>query len=202
MFPLLILWLLVVRPIFVFLHELGHATFALIYTNHNVSIILGNQYYIENSLYLRIGRLNIWLHYMPPMWINGLCKVEIVNFPPMIMIFYVLGGILYELLFGVFLYIFLYSYGFHYEAFMFLFFIFVDVLIQLFFFPKPIKVIDGNYIFSDSKQLLHIIRNWKKYQRTYKLVKMKQTERILMKGGQSPLSNAKSIPQVAHTETQ
>lgn len=65
----IVYWILInlISPILTFIHELGHAVFALIFTSGKVDIRLGN---FENKhISFKIGRLEVYLNKFSP-WIG------------------------------------------------------------------------------------------------------------------------------------
>lgn len=68
-----ILVVLSARSITTFFHELGHAIFALLYTNDRVDVYVGSYGDISKSLQLDFGRLRFYLTYRIWGWDLGMC---------------------------------------------------------------------------------------------------------------------------------
>ncbi|UAY53358.1 M50 family metallopeptidase [Ferruginibacter albus] len=102
LFTLTTLLTLVIAIFFVtLLHELGHAIPALIFTKKPVEIYLGSYGDKKQSISLTIGRLSIWLRYIPLKWRGGLCIAETKNLSTFQQIIYILGGPLFSLIIAV-----------------------------------------------------------------------------------------------------
>ncbi|MGB8194969.1 MAG: hypothetical protein WCF67_23740 [Chitinophagaceae bacterium] len=69
----LLLLAVVVRPVTVILHELGHAIPALLLTQKKVSVYIGSHGDTTKSVHFKLGLLEFWFKYNPVLWQYGLC---------------------------------------------------------------------------------------------------------------------------------
>ncbi len=71
--------LAILRSFTTFLHEMGHAIPALLYTKEGVTIYIGSYGDPKKSLRFRLGRLEIFFKYNPLLWEYGLCVREQID---------------------------------------------------------------------------------------------------------------------------
>jgi tetratricopeptide (TPR) repeat protein len=64
------------KPLTTFLHELGHAIPALLFTKQEVKIFIGSYGNTRKGFNLKAGRLLLWVNYNPLRWYKGMCKFE------------------------------------------------------------------------------------------------------------------------------
>jgi hypothetical protein len=89
------------RPILTFVHELGHAFYALKYTKEEVDIIIGEYTDSSDCFEFKKNRLTIYIKKNPIYWVIGGCCIcndeEMDNNE---YISYCLGGVAFEVLFS------------------------------------------------------------------------------------------------------
>lgn len=154
---------LVLRPITVFLHELGHGIPALFLTKEKVSIYLGSYGNSKNSLKLNIRRFEFFLHKSNPcFWKHGLCIMhdqEVSTNRQIIITFF---GPIVSLILALF-FTYLIFYTNQPDDLIFIFFIFMlssiyDFYINIVPSKKPIKLHNGTTVFNDGKQILNLLK--------------------------------------------
>ena len=88
----LVIVVLIVQPLILLLHELGHALPALIFTRANVEIYIGSSGEQDNSWRIRVGMLELYLKRRFP-WTTGLCVSNLNGLPRAQQILVVMGGV-------------------------------------------------------------------------------------------------------------
>ncbi len=96
----IILVVLLIRPVLILVHELGHAFYALKYTKKEVDILIGGHTDESNSYVFKRNNLTIYVKKNPLYWFLGgccICEDEEMNTNEYIS--FCLGGVAFELLF-------------------------------------------------------------------------------------------------------
>jgi uncharacterized protein YeaO (DUF488 family) len=157
----IILILFIIRPITTFIHELGHAIPALIFTKDKVVIYIGSYGDTDKSTSLKIGRLAILFRYKITDWQLGVCWHG--RTPKIIQnILIILGGPIFSLILGISCYFLILRYSDH----SFLTFLLaallvsgiLDFIINMMPSDQPIELHDGNLVLSDGAQLLYYFK--------------------------------------------
>ncbi len=94
------LLLIILRPLTVLLHELGHGIPALLFTNQKVILYIGSYGDTKKGFHLSFGRLEIFFKYNPILWKLGLCVPSYEEFSLTKNMIIVLGGPLISLILG------------------------------------------------------------------------------------------------------
>jgi len=148
------------RSITTFIHELGHAIPALLFTKNPVQLVVGS-YGDPDSYKLHIGRLHLWFKYNPLGWYSGLCSHErIEGLGKTLMV--IVGGPLASLLLSIGILLIVINGNFS-DGQVFLFSIFIlsglwDFCVNMYPSDTAIPMSDGGQTFCDGRQLLNLIQ--------------------------------------------
>ena len=93
--------LYIVRPLTVFVHELGHAIPALLLTKEKVEMYIGSHGDPSQSNIFTISRLTIYFKFNPVLWDRGLCVQNDPHMSIRDQILFVIAGPLTSLIFGL-----------------------------------------------------------------------------------------------------
>ncbi|WP_310391007.1 hypothetical protein [Hymenobacter sp.] len=96
-FGLLLAFTLLVWPLLVLLHELGHAVPALMFTPARVAVYLGSYGDGANSWRMQVGRLEIYVKKWSLFWTGGLCVSSSSDMSKAQRVVMLLGGVLVTL---------------------------------------------------------------------------------------------------------
>jgi hypothetical protein len=179
----------------VILHELGHAIFALLFTNGRVTLYIGSHGDPSTSFQIDIARLRIFFRYKVFLQGTGLCVAErstnhwIKNF------IITLGGPATSLVIsGLCLYTMIFP-EFHGAFKLFAFLLFVSSVIDfsdnIRVCEEPIMLFDGSITFNDGKSLKELIKNRKSFGKYKQLLRMQEED--IMKGKTGNLSTVKDL---------
>lgn len=94
-------FVLLVYPLLVLLHELGHAVPALLFTRARVAVYLGTYGDHDNSWRLRVGLLEIYLKKWTFFWSKGLCVPSSSDMTTTQQVLMTLGGVTVSLAIAV-----------------------------------------------------------------------------------------------------
>ena len=159
---LFIFTIAILRPFTTFLHEMGHAIPALLYTKEGVAIYIGSYGDPKKSLHFRIGRLEVFLKYNPLLWKYGLCYREQLDISINKAIVIVLMGPLLSLIIGTFsLYLVLYfdySDGTIFILIMIIISSFLDFYQNIVPDSEPIILYNGSQSFNDGQQIKTLLK--------------------------------------------
>jgi tetratricopeptide (TPR) repeat protein len=158
---LIFLAIVLSRPITTFIHELGHAIPALLFTNEPVVIYVGSYGDISNSTTTTLGRLSIIFKFHLRDWQLGLCQHQQANsFWKAVLI--ILGGPLFSLLTAVVAMRWLPVYqSDQYIAFAIGIFLtsgILDFFVNIIPNSKPLKMYDGRIAYNDGAQLVEVLK--------------------------------------------
>lgn len=150
------------RSITTFIHELGHAIPALLFTEEDVVMIVGSYGDLENSFGWRIGRLQIFVKLNIMVWYEGLCMYKPAKgFAKSFLI--TAGGPLMSLIFSVGLFVWVLqggrSAGVVTIAGIFILSAFWDFCVNIYPRSKATPLNDGTVTFNDGYSLLQLIRS-------------------------------------------
>ncbi|WPV65273.1 M50 family metallopeptidase [Chitinophaga sp. LS1] len=188
--------LLVIRPVTILCHELGHAIPAMLLTRKAVTIYLGSYGDADQCFKLTMGKFTFFVRYNPFKWRGGLCIPSASEIPRIQQIIYTLAGPLASFIIGgVAVY---FTFDDNIEGFFKLFFILfmssalLDAYVNLYPNPIPIRLANGHITFNDGYLLKMLIsHNWVKISTGTKLYHKKRYAEaaILLEEG---LSSSKS----------
>ncbi len=166
-FPIILLMIaglaVIIRPLTVLLHELGHAIPAILLTKEKVTIYIGSYQNPEKSLKLRFGRLlEILFRYNPFAWRLGLCIPSAKEISINKQIVYTLTGTITSFILGGITCCITFSYdlqGFlKFFLIIFLALAIIDLLGNLIPDQNPIELPDGSVIFNDGYALKYLFK--------------------------------------------
>lgn len=153
--------MLVIRSVSVFIHEMGHAIPALLFTKGKVEVYIGSYGEKNTGWRFSLGRLTIYFKYNPFLWQGGICfhhqrlhsvaKNLIITL--MGAVASVVVGVL--LVYGVF--VIEAGYWVTLIALMFLVSTVIDLFANLIPNFNPIKIASGAFVYNDGAQLLMIL---------------------------------------------
>lgn len=161
---------LVIRPLTVLCHELGHAIPAILMTRQPVSIYIGSYGDPKKSLHFSIGLLDVWFKYNPFSWRLGLCVPSSKQISINKRIIYTLTGPLASFVIALAASYLTFTFDLH-GFFKFILTIFlVSSVVDLFsnLLPKqtPIKLYDGRVAYNDGYQLKQLLQ-YKRFPKSY-----------------------------------
>lgn len=149
--------LVVIRPITILCHELGHAIPAILLTGKEVTVYLGSYGDADKSFKLTIGKLTFFVRCNPLQWRGGLCIPSVKEISRTHQVIYTLCGPLVSFVIGgVAVY---FAFNDNIEGFLKLFFILsmasalLDAYTNLRPNPIPIKLANGNVAYNDGYSL-------------------------------------------------
>lgn len=152
---------LLVRPVTVLLHELGHAIPALLFTREKVTLYIGSHGDPRKSFKLNIGLLEIYFRYNPFAWRLGLCIPSAKSISINRQVVYVLTGPLTSFLLATVACYFSFWYDSHgflkLLLILFLASSVFDLLISLIPRSTPIKLYDGTITYNDGYNLMMLL---------------------------------------------
>lgn len=153
------LTLIISTPVIIFLHELGHSIFALMFTKQGVKMFVGSYGKTEKTFQFTFGRLQLYIE--PKFKLGGgLCVHHHTDktYKELILIF--AGPIL-----PLFLAILFYSFCFNYlndnwvaVAIFFIIFCFISFLKSLIPSSRRITLADGSQTFNDGRLILNTLK--------------------------------------------
>ncbi len=153
---------LVMRPLTVFFHEMGHAVTVWLMTRKKVHVFIGSYGNKDNSFLINFKDFSFYIFKNPLKWGRGMCESEEKRFSVNRHILYVFGGPAASLLLALFSYFMISN-----TQFLTLFFIVlmvssaIDFLINIFPSQKTVYISDGRSIFNDGKAIINLIRQRK-----------------------------------------
>ena len=109
----LFLLFLLLLPVMVLLHELGHAIPLMLMTKQRVTLYVGSFGDEQYSFRVRLGYLTLWLRYNPWHWRGGLCVTAKANLSMWQRGIYLVCGSLCSLLISTLLLYFVFAYDMH-----------------------------------------------------------------------------------------
>lgn len=149
-------------PLIVFLHELGHSLFALLYTKQEVKMFIGSYGKTTDNYHFKIKRLHIYVERKFFKWRSGLC----VSYPMHKwhqQLIQILAGPVFPFLIAIiFLAVANISFNEYWisTAIFFLIFCSVSLLENLIPRKKPIDLYNGGQTFNDGKLILLAMKNF------------------------------------------
>ena len=158
---LMLVFILFSRLITTFVHEMGHAIPALLFTDQRVVVYVGSYHDISRSLLLSSGRLSVYFTFNVFGWDLGLCRhsrAESIREELTI----VLGGPLASLLFGIFLLGVARNWGLS-DGHITLLAVFIfssiwDFFVNIYPRKNPIYLHDGSMTLNDGQQIMNLLR--------------------------------------------
>ncbi len=160
-FITIILLLIFSRPITTFIHELGHAIPALLFTSHPVVIFVGSYGNETQSQYHQIGRLHIYFKYNVLNWQLGLCQHAPANkiYETLLII---LGGPVASLLLGLICIYFLIEFKeqpwIAFSIALLLVSGISDFLVNIIPDDKPLPMENGAVVYNDGAQFKQLLK--------------------------------------------
>ncbi len=170
-----------VRPVTVFVHELGHVIPSLLLTNNEVEMYLGSYGNPLEGGLIKISRLHIFYNYNPVLWTHGLCTQKELTVSLTKNFIIILLGPLISLIFG-FAVCYLLILNFEDGRVRF-FGVMILVSSLLDFYQnikpneKPVMLYNGSITYNDGQQLKQIIKYHilpKDYRQANELYKQKK----------------------------
>lgn len=155
------------RIVTTFIHEMGHAIPALLYTDEPVTIYIGSYGDISNSLHFAIGRLHILFQFNVLTHAMGLCAHDKVKFAWQEFLV-IMGGPTFSVLLSIPLLLMLYFYEFS-QGWIIIFTMFIISAVLDFFvniIPRNERMVlhNGQVTYNDGTQLLRLYRKMSKSQ--------------------------------------
>jgi len=173
------------RSITTFFHELGHAIPSLLFTDGEVIMIVGSYGDVDNSIFLNLGRLKMYLKIDMLTWYSGVCMhSQAKNYWHSI--FIILGGPIASLMIAIGLSWMVVNGGFS-PGWISLICIYIisafwDFCVNMYPSNKAINMDDGTRIYCDGYRFLQFVRSKidiEEHQRAMALVRGdKMTEAI------------------------
>lgn len=165
----IILILLIVRPITTFVHELGHAIPALLFTKKEVIVYIGSYGDIDNSLVFELVRLKILFRYSITQWNMGLCTHH--GYPSFYQtMLIILGGPVFSLLMGLLFYYLIKAYPpnlfYTFAIAAILVSGFLDFMVNIIPQNNPIELDNGGLVMNDGSQFVHLLKT-RNYPKSY-----------------------------------
>jgi tetratricopeptide (TPR) repeat protein len=151
---------ILLNPITTFIHELGHAIFALIFTKGNVQMFVGSYGDKKNSFKVKISRLTIFIKINLPHKLGGVCILEdqTTNFYQNIMI--LLAGSFLTAITAFLTFYLTFFYDWHgfikVVSVIFLLFSVIELWINLVPNKIPIELHNGSITLNDGSQILQL----------------------------------------------
>ncbi|MDR6457789.1 Tfp pilus assembly protein PilF [Chryseobacterium vietnamense] len=156
------IFLVLIRPLTVFFHEMGHAVTVWLITRKKVHVFIGSYGDKDNSFPINFKDFSFYIFKNPLKWGRGLCESEEKRFSVNKQILYVFGGPAASLLLVLLSYFIISN-----TQFLTLFFIVlmvssaIDFLINIFPSQKVVYMSDGRSISNDGKAIVNLIRQKK-----------------------------------------
>ena len=175
---IILLWfglVLLSRPISTFVHEMGHAIPALLFTDEAVVVHVGSYGDLSKSLGLKIGRLSIFFKFHLMQLQLGLCRHASAKYYWQTLIT-ILGGPFMSLLFAIVLIIFMVTTR-PSDAWITILTLFVlssiwDFFINIIPRIEPIPLHDGSFSYNDGYQLRATLQEMKQPESYYKAMEL------------------------------
>jgi len=149
--------LLVIRPLTILCHELGHAIPAMLLTRKAVTVYLGAYGNADKCFKLTIGKLTFFVLHNPLQWRGGLCVPSATEISRTQQIIFILSGPLVSFIIGgVAVY---FTFNENIEGFLKLFCILsmssalLDAYVNLRVNPVPIRLANGSITYNDGYSL-------------------------------------------------
>ncbi|MCJ7936009.1 MAG: M50 family metallopeptidase [Chryseobacterium sp.] len=159
---LIFFFLILIRPLTVFFHEMGHAVTGWLITRKKVHVFIGSYGNKDNSFLINFKDFSFYIFKNPLKWGRGLCETEEKRFSVNKQILYVFGGPAASLLLALLSYFIISN-----SKFLTLFFIIlmvssaIDFLINIFPSQKTVYMSDGRSISNDGRAIINLIRQRK-----------------------------------------
>ncbi len=155
--------MLISRPFTTFIHEMGHAIPALLFSDKEVTIFVGSYGDPKDSTVLQFGRLTTFFKYKVTQWDMGVCahgpaKHMLGN------LLIILGGPIASLLFGLIalflIKMFVFNAAITYILAVFLVSFCWDFFVNIVPHSSPAVLHNGNMIYNDGYQL---VKQWRQF---------------------------------------
>lgn len=173
--------LLVIRPMSILLHELGHAIPALLLTKERVTIYIGSYGDPARSVKFALRGLDIYFRYNPFYWKGGLCVPSADSVSINKQIIYTVTGPITSLIIAAVACYLTFAYDWHgfLKLFLveFLILAVLDLFVNLYPGSRPIHLYDGTVTYTDGymlQLLLYYKRFPKNYERAFDLYQQKR----------------------------
>lgn len=154
--------MVIVRPLTVLVHELGHGLPALLLTKEKVKLFIGSHGDPYRSVHFQFGRLEIYFKYNPILWNHGLCVSESTDITINKQLIIILFGPIASLSFGISTSYYAFANDTHGSFKLISIFIFTSSLIDFFqnIIPRknPIQLFDGSIVYNDGEQLKQVLK--------------------------------------------
>jgi len=177
------LYLLVIRPITILSHELGHAVMILILTKQLVTIYIGSYGDPNRCIYFKLGLLEFRLKYNPLLWFRGCCVPTKKNTTINEQIIYTASGVLIPFFLSIISCCFSFFFNAHgsikFISALFVLAFVIDFCQNLIPRPKKIILYNGEITHNDGyviKQLFYQKRLLNKYGKAIELYNNLQFE--------------------------
>ncbi len=156
-----VLVLLLIRPITILIHEMGHSIPALLFTKKKVSAYIGSYGEQDYNVRLNAGRLSIYLKTNPFYWDRGLCSHgEVPSVDKHIIV--VLGGPMASLIMLIICAVTMMSGSVsewvRFVSAFFMFSFIFDFYLNIIPDNRVISMADGSVTYNDGKQLRQLIQ--------------------------------------------
>ncbi len=155
-----ILFLLVlIRPLTVFFHEMGHGIIGWLITRKKILVFIGSYGSIEKSIKIKIFDFTFYVLKNPFKWGIGLCETEEKKISINNQILFVLGGPFASLLIAIISYL-IFSKTNFWNLFFLLLIIssLIDFITNIFPSTKAIYLSDGRLTSNDGRYILKLIK--------------------------------------------
>lgn len=165
--PLFFLIFLIVRLLTIFIHELGHAIPARVFTKGKVIIYLGSYGNREKSKRINLSkRLQLYFRMNPFKWRGGMVKHDLAGPSSYKQLAILVFGPLSSLLLSSLTIYLVYAFDLNGFIKLFTLFFFISALIDLRnIYPKETKIIlfDGSITYNDGYQIVQLFKHWKEH---------------------------------------
>lgn len=153
---LAIFFILIIRSVTTFFHEMGHALFALLFTKDKVTVYIGSYGDIKNALRIAISRFEIFFKLNILDWKVGMCTYKF-NGQIWKSILITIAGPIASILVAYITFLFMNASEVN-ENIKFFYFIFmasalIDLMVNLYPAKNPFVMHDGTIMHSDGQQI-------------------------------------------------
>ncbi|KAA2223108.1 M50 family metallopeptidase [Chryseobacterium sediminis] len=158
----IVFFFILIRPLTVFIHEMGHAITGWLVTRKKVHVFIGSYGSKDDSFTIHLKDFSFYIFKNPLKWGRGLCNTERKRFSVNKHILYVFGGPAASLLIAVMSYFIISNTEFLTTFFVFLMISSViDFLMNIFPSQKTFYLSDGRAISNDGRTILNLIQQKK-----------------------------------------
>lgn len=159
--PAIVIFFLIIliRPLTVFFHEMGHAIIGWIITRKKINVFIGSYGNKDGSLNLKVSKLSFYIFKNPFKWGIGLCQTEEERISINNQLLFVFGGPVASLIVAILSYIIFIKTNL-WSLFFLLLFIssLIDFLTNIFPRNKPIYLDSGRLTANDGQNIITLLK--------------------------------------------